>query len=88
MKVKDFFQIGGNGLQYLISLTQIEEWARIVGLVLSVVISILIIVDKLRTWWKNAKADGRITRDEIEEGIKIIEDGTKEIKDHIDKDKK
>ena len=88
MKIKDFFQIGGNGLQYLISLTQVEEWARIVGLVLSVIISILIIVDKIHTWWKKAKADGKITEDEIEEGVKIIEDGAKEIKDHIDKDNK
>ena len=88
MKIKDFFQIGGNGLQYLISLTQVETWARIVGLVLSVIISVLIIVDKLRTWWKNAKADGKIDDDEIKEGIEIIQDGAKEIKDHIDKDKK
>ena len=88
MKVKDLFQIGGNGLQYLISLTQVETWARIVGLVLSVIISILIIVDKIRTWWKNAKADGQITEDEIKEGIEIIQDGAKEIKDHIDKDNK
>ena len=88
MKIKDFFQIGGNGLQYLISLAQVETWSRIVGLILSVIISILIIVDKLRTWWKNAKADGKIDDDEIKEGIEIIQDGAKEIKGHIDKEKK
>ena len=84
MKIKDFFQIIGNGLQYAISLAQVEDMMRIAGLVLSVTISILIIIDKVVTWYKNAKADGKITEDEIKEGVEIIKDGTKEIKDHID----
>lgn len=84
MTTKDLFQFLGNGFQYLISVTQIEAWARIVGLVLSVIISILIIVDKIVTWWKKAKADGKIDEDEIKEGVEIIKNGAQEIKDHID----
>lgn len=88
MKVKDIFQIVGNGFQYLISFAQVEDIARIIGLILSIVISVLIIVDKVVTWWKKSKADGVITEDEIKEGVNIIKDGTQEIKDHIDKGKK
>ena len=88
MKIKDFFQIIGNGLQYAISLAQVEDALRIAGIVLSVIISVLIIIDKIITWWKNAKADGKITEDEIKEGVEIIKDGTQEIKDHIEKGKK
>ena len=88
MKIKDFFQIIGNGLQYAISLAQVEDALRIAGIVLSVIISLLIIIDKIITWWKNAKADGKITEDEIKEGVEIIKDGTQEIKDHIEKGKK
>ena len=84
MKIKDFFQIIGNGLQYAISLAQVEDALRIAGIVLSVIISILIIVDKIITWWKNAKADGKITEDEIKEGVEIIKEGTQDIKDHIE----
>ena len=84
MKIKDFFQIIGNGLQYAISLAQVEDILRIAGIVLSVIISILIIVDKVVTWWKNAKADGKITEDEIKEGVEIIKDGAEDIKDHIE----
>lgn len=84
MKIKDFFQIIGNGLQYAISFSQVEDVLRIAGIVLSVIISILIIVDKIITWWKNAKADGKITEDEIKEGVEIIKDGTQDIKDHIE----
>ena len=88
MKIKDFFQIIGNGLQYAISLAQVEDALRIAGIILSVIISLLIIIDKIITWWKNAKADGKITEDEIKEGVEIIKDGTQEIKDHIEKGKK
>ena len=88
MKVKDIFQIVGNGFQYLISFAQVEDIMRIVGLVLSVLISILILVDKMITWWKKAKEDGKITEDEIQEGVNIIKEGTEDIKDYIDKGKK
>ena len=88
MKIKDFFQIIGNGLQYAISLAQVEDALRIAGIILSVIISLLIIIDKIITWWKNVKADGKITEDEIKEGVEIIKDGTQEIKDHIEKGKK
>ena len=88
MKIKDFFMIGGNALMYVLTATQTKEVFEIISLVLSIVISILIIVSKIIDWWKRAKADGKIDEDEIKEGIEIIQEGTKEIKDHIDKNKK
>lgn len=87
MKLKDFFQIGGNGIMYILTATQTKEVFEIVSLILSIVISILIIVSKIVDWYKRAKADGKIDEDEIKEGIDIIVDGTKEIKDHIEGDK-
>lgn len=87
MKLKDFFQIGGNGIMYILTATQTKEVFEIVSLILSIVISILIIVSKIVDWYKRAKADGKIDEDEIKEGIDIVVDGTKEIKDHIEGDK-
>ena len=84
MKVKSVFEICGNGIQYAVALTQIEDILRIVGIVLSVIISVLIIIDKIMTWWKKAKADGKITEDEIKEGVGIIKEGAEDIKDHIE----
>ena len=87
MKGKNIFEIGGNALQYVVALTQVEDVLRIVGIILSVIISTLIIVDKIIGWWKKAKADGVITKDEIKEGIDIIKEGSEDIKRHIeDKD--
>lgn len=50
----------------------------IVGLLITIICSIVIPLIK---WWKNAKADGKISKDEIDEAIQIIEDGTKQIND-------
>lgn len=83
MKTKDFLQIGGNGLQYLISIAQVEDVLRIVGIVLSVIISLLIIIDKIVGWRKKAKADGKITEDEVQEAVQIVKEGLEEIKGHI-----
>ena len=87
MKIKDAAQLAGNGLQYLISMAQVEDVARIIGLILSIMISILIIADKVITWWKKAKADGKITKDEIDELGHIVGDGVKDIKEHLDSGK-
>lgn len=84
MNLKSAAEVGGNGLQYLISFAQIEEWLRIFGIILSVIISILIIIDKVINWYKKAKADGKITEDEVKEGIGIIKEGAEDIKRHID----
>lgn len=87
MKVKDLLQFAGNGLQYLITWTQVEEVARIIGLVLSIMISVLIIIDKVITWWKKAKADGKITKDEIDELAHDVGEDISNIKDQLDSSK-
>ena len=87
MKIKDLATIAGNGLQYLITWSQVEDIARITGLVLSIMISVLIIIDKVITWWKKAKADGKITKDEIDELGHIMSDGANDIKEHLESSK-
>lgn len=87
MKIKDLATIAGNGLQYLITWSQVEDIARITGLVLSIMISVLIIIDKVITWWKKAKADGKITKDEIDELGHIMSEGVNDIKEHLESSK-
>ena len=84
MKIKDLASIAGNGLQYLITWAQVEDIARIIGLVLSIMISVLIIIDKVITWWKKANADGKITKDEIDELRQNIGGDIDDIKEHLD----
>ena len=88
MSVKTFVQHlledVGNGIMYCCSWAQVEQALRIASFVLSIVISILIIVSRILTWWKEAKKDGKITKDEIKEGVTIITEGVEDIKTQID----
>ena len=83
-KFIDIFEIGGNGLMYILTATQTKEIFEIISLVLSILISILIIVSKIINWYKKAKEDGKITSNEIKDGIDIIVDGAQDIKDKIE----
>lgn len=48
---------------------------------LTILATLITIILGLRAWWKDAKKDGNITKDEIEQGINIINDGVENIKD-------
>ena len=91
---KSLFSLLGNALSVMgVALTPQElENAEhitaiicmIVGLLITIVCSIVIPFIK---WWKKAKADGKITEDEIKEGVEIIENGINELKDKTKEDK-
>ena len=83
-KFIDIFEIGGNGLMYILTATQTKKIFEIISLILAILISILIIVAKVINWYKQAKKDGKITSDEIKDGIDIIVDGAQDIKDKIE----
>lgn len=84
MQIKHFFEDLGNGLMYLCSMAQVEQALRIASFVLSILISVLIIISRVIDWWKKAKADGKITKDEIDELGGIIHEGVKDIKEQVD----
>lgn len=71
----------GTGLQTNEILETISLIITILGAVLTITMSIL-------TWWRNAKKDGKITKEEIDDGLKIMGDGINEIKDLTKGDKK
>lgn len=85
---KSLFSMLGNALSILgVALTpqeleSVEHITAIIcmiaGLLITIVCSIVIPLIK---WWKNAKSDGKITEDEIQEGIEIIENGVNQLKD-------
>ena len=88
MTIKEFFiHLGedlGNGIMYCCSMAQVEQVLRIASFALSVLISIIIIISRVIDWWKKAKADGKITKDEIDELGHIVGDGIKDIKEQVD----
>ena len=84
MPIKNFLEDVGCGGLGILTVLQTEQILRIANLVLAIIISILVLVSRIIDWYKKAKADGKIDADEAKEGIEIIANGAKEIKDHID----
>lgn len=66
---------------------QTSEVLQIISLVLTIIGSLITIVMAITNWWKKAKADGKITSEEIQEGVQIIQDGIETLKDKTQEDK-
>lgn len=77
-----------NGCTYAVALLQANETFQIIELCLSIITSCVLIAYRLWKWYKTAKADGKITKDEIEDGLEIVIEGKDEIKDKIEQSKK
>ena len=72
-----------------ISTEQLEQIISIACSVTGVIIVLITsLIIPLVKWYKEAKKDGKITKEELEEGKQIISDGVNEVKDKIDDIKK
>ena len=63
-----------------------EVW-QYIQMGITIIAGIISIILGLRAWWKDAKKDGKIDKEEIEDGIDIIIDGGKNIKEHLESGK-
>lgn len=66
-----------DGFAFVLVGVQTEELLKWVQLGLSILATAVSLAFSLWLWWKKAHADGKITEDEIKDGIEII-------KDHLD----
>lgn len=87
MKTNNIFAVIGNSLTYILTALQTNEIFQIIELVLSIIISLLIIVSKIRNWWEEANQDGKITKEEIQQIGNDIADDVNDLKDKISKKK-
>lgn len=68
------------------SLENLDHVMSIVCMVIGIAITIITaIIIPLIKWWKKAKEDGKITRDELQDGIDIAKGGIDSVKDVINK---
>ena len=70
---------GGNGLGYVLSAIQSNETFQIIEFVLSAILTCVLIAFRLWKWWKEAKKDGKIDANEVQDAIDILEEGKKEL---------
>lgn len=69
---------------------QTNDVLQTISLIITIIGGLItFIIVPLLTWYKNAKKDGKIDADELEEGVKIVIDGSEKIKGQVeDKDEK
>jgi len=68
---------------------QPSEVLQIISLVITIIGGIIsMIVIPLVSWYKRAKEDGKIDKNEVKEALEIVEKGSKEIKETLDDKKK
>ena len=79
----------GTTLGVIGTAVQTKEILQIISLILTIIGALITyIVVPIIAWYRKSKKDGKIDIDEIEEGVKIISDGSNKVKDTIDDNKK
>lgn len=89
MNAKEFTGgIIGTSLSALGTALQVNELLQTISLIITIVGGIVsLIVVPLLTWYKNAKKDGKITLDELQDAADEINKGLDKAKREIEKDK-
>ena len=78
----------GTGTSAVGTAIQTNEVLQTISLVITIIGSIVTTVSALYFWFKKASADGKIDKEEIDEGIEIIQNGVETIKNEVDENKK
>lgn len=75
----------GTGISGVGTLLQTNELLQTISLIITIIGAIIsMIVIPCLTWYRNAKKDGKITTDEIKEGIDTLQEGLEGVKNTLD----
>ena len=67
---------------------QTNDVLQTISLIITIVGGLItFIIVPLLTWYKNAKKDGKIDKEEIDEAIDIVVDGSEKIKGEVEEKK-
>lgn len=78
----------GTGLSAVGTAMQTNDLLQTISLVITILGGLItFIIMPLINWYQNAKKDGKIDKEEIQEGVKIIEDGLDKLQNKDDKEK-
>lgn len=86
-------ELSGGIIGTILSVTgtaiQPNEVLQTISLILTIIGSaISLIIIPLITWYKNAKKDGKITKEEISDGLDTLQEGVEGVKNIVDDTKK
>lgn len=78
----------GTSLSAVGTAIQVDEILKYVSLAITIIGGIIsMIIIPLLNWYKNAKQDGKITKEEMEEGAQIVQNGIEQIQNGTKKGK-
>lgn len=67
---------------------QTNEVLQTISLIITIIGGLMtFIIVPLLNWYKHAKKDGKINKEELQDGINIIVDGSKKVEEEINKKK-
>lgn len=69
----------------ILTAIQTNEIFQLISLILTCISISISIIYTIAKWYKSAKADGKITEDEIKDGIEKVVDEIEKAKDKINK---
>lgn len=91
MKQNVFQLVGGlfgTSMSAVGTALQTSEVMQIISLAITIIGGIIsMIVIPLLNWYREAKKDGKITVDEIDEGVKTLQEGLNGVKEVVDENK-
>jgi len=82
--MRDFTEGLVNACSYVLTATMTKEVFQIISLVVSIIGTLVIVFTKVYDWYTRAKEDGKITKEEIKEGVKSITPEIEKLKDEAD----
>lgn len=88
MKMEDIGLATGNLFTYVLAGIQAEKTFQIIELVLAIVTSLVLLAYRVWKWWKEAQKDGKITKEEIKDGLDIVKGGIEDVQQILDENKK
>lgn len=88
MKLNEIISAGGNACTYILAFVQSNETLQMIEFILAIITSIILLLYRLWVWYKEAKKDGKITKEELKDGINIMANGVEDIKKKGEKDGK
>ena len=58
----------------ILTASQTQNVFQIISLILTIIATLFSIISRIVIWYRKAKADGKITKDELKEGAEIVKD--------------
>lgn len=83
---RDLISYIGSGCSIIFSSLQTEEIRSIISWILTIIATTITILYTIYRWYKKAKEDGKIDKEEIEEGMEILNQGAQSLTDAIKKE--